>query len=151
MEIYEGIDCIGEMYFYDLLNPVQITLTTKNSWYPITGLTVGCCKDMIDNASSGEFDIVYDGTYIFNGCATIFPGAGAIITFALFVNDVMQENIITAISFKNNQDRKSFSGSGILKLRTDDVVNVKAMSDTDAITLSMTNINLMLHRTDRRA
>ena len=131
---------------YELYTPTDIikTLTTKETYYQIEGMTAGTCQNCSGN--TGTITPLYDGVYGFQGVATIRVNIGCLLTFALCVNGEVQTNINTKIDFKNSQDAQTFSGSGLLNLHTGDSVCVKGKADTDGITATISKMNITLTR-----
>lgn len=135
----------GEMY----LKPgdsYSINITQIGQWGKLSGLNKGCESNIIVDELAGEFKIQKAGDYKFDGVASIFPSSGMLLDFAVFVNDVFQENINTQLDFKNNQDTNTFSGTGVMALDVGDVVDVRGMSDTQPVTVNITAMNINLHR-----
>ena len=140
------IDVFGELYFDNIATPLEAVLTDANTYYSLGGLTKKCDFNITIDGTTASMTAKVDGLYDFDGVASIFPSAGTVITFALFVNDVEQAHIKTVLEFQNNQDTNTFSGSGFVRLVAGDVVTVRAKSTTAVLTLKVSNINLSLMR-----
>ena len=140
------IDVFGEMYFNSCVTPLEATLLVKDQYYTLQGLTEGLKFNMDLDGTNGKWTVKYDGVYFVSGVASLFPSAGALIRFTLFKNEDGQLNICTALSFKNNQDTNTFSGSGFVRLNAGDVLTVRAASDTVPITVDLTNFNVSFMR-----
>lgn len=143
-EVANEIDVLGEMYFANCTTPLEAVLTTKETYYKLTGLIT--TQEFNCSGDGSDITIEYDGLYKVHGVATIYPSAGCDIKFSLFVNEVAQDNVCTTLSFKNNQDTSTFSGAGLVRLYTGDKVSIRAYSDTNLITLELTNFNLNIMR-----
>ena len=140
-----GITLAGEMYITHA-DAYDVSITVADTYGQLSGFHKGKENLVTVDESAGEFEIEVDGTYKFDGVASLFPSAGMIIHFAAFVNGVIQEYIETGIDFKNSQDTQTFSGTGLLSLKKGDIVSVRGKSDTVPVSVTVNHMNIHLFR-----
>lgn len=135
----------GEMYLIPS-DGYSINITQTGQWGKLSGFNKGIESNIVIDESAGTFTIKKTGNYKFDGVASVFPSAGMLLSFAVFVNDILIEKINTQLDFQNNQDTNTFSGTGIIALDVNDVLDIRGMSDTQPVTVNITAMNINLHR-----
>lgn len=140
---------VGEMYIQESDSFSLDFTAPADTYHALTGASEGQCKNVDVDGAAGTFTIEWEGWYKFDGVASLFPSAGMLIHFALFVNGVIIDKIVTAIDFKNNQDTQTFSGTGIVYLEKGDVVTVRGKTDTVPVTVNVPHFNINLFRISR--
>lgn len=136
---------VGEMYIIPA-DGYSISITSTGEYGPLTGFRKGKDYNIDVDAVNGTFTIKGDGCYKFDGVASVFPSAGMLLNFAVFVNDVLVTKINTALDFQNNQDTNTFSGTGWLDLKKGDVVTVQGESNNAPVTVNISNMNISIAR-----
>ena len=141
----EGITLAGELYITNA-DAYSINITVADTYGQLTGFHKGKENLVTVGESAGEMEIHVGGTYNFDGVASLFPSAGMIVHFAVFVNGVIQYNIESGIDFKNSQNTQTFSGTGLLSLVKGDIVSVRGKSDTVPVSITVNHMNISLFR-----
>lgn len=134
--------CYGEMYV-DTNKTISFT-APADVFHPLADAEEGLSKNVIVDKDNGQFKIMQSGCYKFDGVASLYPSGGMKINFALFVNGVKVNKIETSIDFKNSQDTQTFSGTGLSWLEKDDIVDVRAKTDTVPVDLTIEFFNIAL-------
>lgn len=140
-----GLTLAGEMYITHA-DAYDVSITVADTYGQLSGFNKGKESLITVDESAGTLTIQVDGTYKFDGVASLFPSSGMIIHFALFLNGICQCNIESGIDFKNSQDTQTFSGTGILDLVKGDVITVRGKSDTVPVTVTVNHMNVHLYR-----
>lgn len=141
-EIKATVD--GEMFLVPA-DAFQVNITDTN-YNKVTGFNKGKESNISIDEVLGTFTIDFSGTYHFSGVASVFVSAGLLLNFSMFVNDIQIEKTESLLDYKNSQDTNNLSGSGELDLVKGDIVDVRAKSDTQPATVSITNMNINMHR-----
>ena len=135
----------GEMYIIpgDSYAPV---ITVAATYAVLIGFHKGKEANITVDETNGTFTIVHDGSYKFDGVASLAPSIGMTLEFAVFVNGVIAANINTLLNFQNSQDDNTFSGTGWLDLVVGDVIDVRGKSNNVPVTLNISHMNISLAR-----
>lgn len=139
-----GVAVVGEM-FISASDNKQMTLTSSG-FSKLDGYNTGVTSFVEVDAQAGQFIIKVGGTYKFSGIASFSVSTGADVVFSVFVNNVGQPKTESNLSFKNNQDTDNFAGTSILELNKDDILDIRASSDTTPVTLSIKDLNVSIHQ-----
>lgn len=137
-------------YFLSLYNSENLTATLVDaeSYYSLTGTMT----------NGGEFGLEHTGGvitckqecyYLFSGSANITTDKNATITFGLIVNGSPYAGSETPIYICNPNKYSSMSINRIIKLNVDDVIEVKAKSDTDATEVTVAYLGVSLVSMER--
>ena len=135
----------GEMYIEHTDN-YDVAITVADTYGQLIGFHKGKESNIIIDEANGTFEAKVKGTYKFDGVASLFPSAGMIVHFAVFVNGFIKTKIESGIDFKNSQDTQTFSGTGQLDLEKGDIISVRGKSDTVPITVRVNHMNINIFR-----
>ena len=123
----------------------SLILTAAGTYYPMTGLTQGTTRLVTVNGAAGTLTIQVPGRYLFTAFASVEPSAAMDLLADLHINGTAV-GVPTHAGFKNSQDTKPLSGSGILILNKGDVLTMNLRSDTAGITVSIPAFNMAVCR-----
>lgn len=143
----------GEMYEYTVAPGTTITVTTAGTFYgwisAVTGtVTGGNFITFLSNATADRLVVGSDGPGIYHlyvSCS--FSGSiNAVIEGALFLNDVLQDNLRFTRKLSAAGDVGCVSISGILTLADTDYIDFRVTSDTNADVVNIINCNVLISR-----
>lgn len=140
-----GLSIVGTMSIRHA-DAYTVNTTVADTYGQLSGFNKIKENLMTVNEVLGELIMQIDGTYKFDGVASLFPGSGVILHFAVFINGVLNEDIESGIDFKNSQDTQTFSGTGTLDLKKGDIVTVRGKTDTVPATITVNHMNINLFR-----
>lgn len=123
-----------------------VDITVADTYAALTNLHKVKENLITVNETLGKWTLQIDGSYIFNGVASVKTNIGALIHFAVFVNGNIEYDIETSLDFKNSQDANTFAGLGPLDLKKGDTIEVKGKSDIAPVRLYIHHLNVNLFR-----
>ena len=129
----------GCMRLDDTAAPISAVLTTPGTYYQLdTDIVDGNCNGFTLDASG---NLTYTGpsgkVFQFAGSANIEADKVCTVNFALFINGVRQTDATTPITFDNANSKEQISIVRGIELQKDDVLTVRATSDTATTTLTV--------------
>ncbi len=119
--------------------------TTANTYIKVAGTFVD--GDVKDFRVSGN-KLVYEGmsncTFLLNGVSDLLVDKACVITYGLFVNDVLYPNAETPHTFLANAKISNISITGLVTLNNGDVVDVYCKSSVINTKLTISTLIVTL-------
>lgn len=119
------------------------TAVLADTWYPIEGVFADGLNLGFTLAADGVLTHTgATGVFLVNGVSDLAVSAASKITYGLFINDTLVPGATTPHDFAASAKTQNISITEIAQILLNDEIQIKLMSDTPGIVVTVTNLKV---------